>query len=392
MALRTNLQTGAIWETACQADTFFGGTAPNSSSAATFPTVTTRKEEEASVVRKSITRFLRPNDQYLACASVLFKSRAFHEVYAEALDDPEHDGERRRGEPPEKDKPDDNSIRPVVELPRTQYRKPYIPLPPGDRNRGARGSYVTEEDVFSMSISHQFPFAGLAKVQHDDCCPKSFARRSKEQSPPILVGLDIVVFEPFNNRLYSSEDEFLEVFEDQFTPNEWNTGILGATDSHDATESASSMRLKEFYVRWAMKEAYTKAIGVGMGLPFESFEIHLVDGFSIDGSDSASSSSSIWSRIATTERNSHPKAFRGTIEFTTTHQPTECFYFYFLPLSSNSNHPSENAKDGCACVCVGSFSEPHACDDDNNEWKTALDISWTDLEGLVEWHERPQQK
>jgi phosphopantetheinyl transferase len=39
-------------------------------------------------------------------------------------------------------------------------------------------------------------------------------------------------------------------------------------------------KLQEFYLRWAIKEAYTKALGLGMNVEFQSFEMRLME---VDG-------------------------------------------------------------------------------------------------------------
>jgi phosphopantetheine--protein transferase-like protein len=289
--------------------------------------------------------------------------------------------------------------RPVVELPRTEYRKPYIPLPNNWRKDTKHSkenddllNSVKEEDIFSLSVSHQFPYVGLAKIRHEGN-ENVFAIGNtaiRSTIPPPIVGLDIVVFEKFNARIFSSEEEFLEVFRDQFTPNEWKNDIenprLGTITT---TPSSTSMQMREFYVRWAIKEAYTKAIGVGMGLAFSSFEIRL-EGID-EGNKNGLPVASIWSRIQKKSDAIHTtslKCFRGTITFIDKKED-EYFYFYFLPLASTATYPnSDETIDGCACVCVGSFQGTLSMDD-NNEWKNYIDISWTDLEGLVQSHQNP---
>jgi 4'-phosphopantetheinyl transferase len=386
--LRQNIHVG-IWEAACSTDTYLKTTSRS------CPT------REASDVQGNVSRFIKTNDKYLACASMLFKSRFFHEVYNDEIlkdvplkemqkgdDVVSNTGGKRR--------------RPVVELPRTEYRKPYIPLPSNWRNETKPAQQndellnsVKEEDVFSLSVSHQFPFVGLAKIRHEYQGDENiFAIGNtaiRSTIPPPIVGLDIVVFEKFNARLYSSEEEFLDVFRDQFTPNEWKNGIqnpkLGTITT--TPSSSASMQMREFYVRWAIKEAYTKAIGVGMGLAFSSFEIELkgIDEDNKNGLPEAS----IWSRIrknSDTIPTTSPRCFRGTITFVDKKED-DYFYFYFLPLASTTTDSDSNETiDGCACVCVGSF-QGNLSTNENNEWKDHIDISWTDLERLVQSHENP---
>ena len=344
-----------IWENACFAETYLKR--PETSST-----------EESKDVQQRVSRFLKTNDKYMAFVSMLFKSRYFHEVHGNASIE--------------------NRTCPIVELPTTQYRKPYIPLTSGWRNNSNHSA--KEEDVFSFSVSHQFPFVGFARItdQHqtltNNHSKNVFAIGGKTIdgtiSPPI-VGLDIVVFEKINPKLYSSEEEFLEMFRDQFTPNEWENGI------NNAQLGTPTLKMREFYVRWAMKEAYTKAIGVGMGLEFKSFEIHLEG----NGEEKFLPHASIWNQIRKSMRDAiTPVCFRGTIVFANENQ-NENFYFYFLPLVSNAtmNLGSDATPDGCACVCVGSFRRernPSDHDGDDERWKTSVDISWTDLEGLYLSH------
>ncbi len=356
LQLLKNLQTG-IWANACSAETHLKGLEASS-------------PEEATVVRKRVSRFLKTRDKYLAFGSMLLKSQYFHEIYSDNTDS-NSDGEKQA-----------RSVV-LVHLPTTQYRKPYIPLPNGWKQNS--NNSAMEEDVFSFSISHQFPFVGCARIKHDNQSSVTKDSNIASQAirstvPPPIVGLDIVVFEEINSRLYSSEEEFLQVFQDQFTQNEWENGIQ---------QTSPPNRYREFFVRWAMKEAYTKAIGVGMGLDFKSFEIQL------DLSDQeniTSSVSSIWTRVC----NEHEPAavlkatelvcFKGTIVFENKKE-NEYFYFYFLPLISNTTIP--DPTEGCACICVGSFRENHPTErssDDNERWKNSIAISWTSLEELGHSH------
>mmetsp|Transcript_95702 Transcript_95702/g.194503 ORF Transcript_95702/g.194503 Transcript_95702/m.194503 type:complete len:286 (+) Transcript_95702:525-1382(+) len=261
---------------------------------------------------------------------------------------------------------------------------------------------MKEENLFAISISHQFPFVGMAKMVHDDrsrneedednnTLTRTTSKHKTTAQP--TVGLDIVVFEEINPRLYSSDEEFLEVFRDQFTENEWNNGIQnpGFADN-------PSMRLREFYVRWAMKEAYTKAIGVGMGLEFKSFEIQL-RGIDVGDGDNARhgsflASEPVWNRVK--HRNDKdakppsPECFQGKIRYSGDTED-ECVCFYFLPLAPSPAGATPDAvetAEGCACVCVGPFRGMHVAD---NDWRNRVTISWTGLERLVRSHESHEE-
>ena len=92
-------------------------------------------------ISKTVTRFVKPEDRYLALGSLLLKSRAYHQTSRVRNDS-------------ENIKDDDKSKPfPVTELPRTEYRKPYIPID---------GEHKIRHHV--MSVSHQFPYVGLARL------------------------------------------------------------------------------------------------------------------------------------------------------------------------------------------------------------------------------------
>jgi 4'-phosphopantetheinyl transferase len=61
----------------------------------------------------------------------------------------------------------------------------------------------------------------------------------------------------------ATEDEYLATFRKYFTPTEW-TAISGS--------------LETFYTLWTLKEAYAKAIGVGMGYQLNRLDFHLQPG------------------------------------------------------------------------------------------------------------------
>lgn len=208
-------------------------------SAENFLLGVTSTQEEVKSIQHQVLRFLQPKDKYAAWASLLLKSRAFHLVFNTEQTETNHKKElERRG---------------VVCLPRTAYKKPYIPA---SRKEGATPITFEEQDLWPVSISHQHPFVGIVQFSKPV---------NRQRESPLLLGLDIVVFEAYNPRLYSNTEEFLEVFRDYFTPREW--GIIQS--------QPESFRLEEFYMRWSMKEAYTKALGVGMGLDFSALDLVL---------------------------------------------------------------------------------------------------------------------
>jgi 4'-phosphopantetheinyl transferase len=232
---------------------------------------------------------------------------------------------------------------PVVELPRTTLGKPFIPP-------------ISDEQLeYPISVSHQFPFVGIVSPH------------GNVQS--IQLGLDIVVYEAFNRKLYGSVSEFIEVFRDSFTAWEWSR-------INNINSASDDQRLKEFYLRWAIKEAYTKALGVGMSVEFSSFEVRLaaVD----DDSDTAAvgglatllqgSTTSIRYRASVLYYNGDESANRNRAKE---------LDLFFLPLTVNEEGQE---RSGCACICVTALSDHH-----HNE----LNIQWIKFDSLIEWHRNP---
>jgi len=168
-------------------------------------------------------------------------------------------------------------------------------------------AHLREEDIFSFSISHQYPYVGMVQLitstgSENDTDPDVEARTNNDiddshddddvdddtnfkndqqllheiavvpTPSTLIVGMDIVTFDyDINKRLYPNDEDFLNVFRNSFTKNEWEIGI------HHPTLLSLRDRVREFYIRWSMKEAYTKAVGMGLGLEFHTFEIALLE-------------------------------------------------------------------------------------------------------------------
>ena len=232
--------------------------------------------------RKLVTRFVKQTDRFLALSSILLQSRA---LVTEA------------------------GTSPVLLLPRTEHRKPFLPSAPD-----------------SLSISHQYPFAASVQLFHSN-------------QP---VGLDIVVFDPYNPRLYDSVQAFAEVFRSSFSAFEY--------DAIQTSGSDNSI-LEELYLRWAVKEAYTKALGVGLGFDFGSFE----------------------TRMNEVERL-HTIGDTETLEGTITQlggasdRPiSESWTFYFRRL--------DGERQGCLCAAWPSSTG-----------SVDIKVEWTTIEELIDFH------
>jgi phosphopantetheinyl transferase len=318
---------------------------------------------EIEQVQKHVLRFIQVKDKYGSLGSILLKSHAFHVTHHSrstiASSVPCTSGNEAR--------------LPIIALPRTKQNKPYIPI---RMDRQKLGS-IQEENIFPMSISHQFPFVGAARVECEGTDSEFFAPSSSSSTPPSesrrakwrpIIGMDIVAFDKVNSRLYANEQEFINVFQSNFTEWEW-TRIHSKNASH----------FHELYVRWSMKEAYTKALGVGMGISFDSFDMRT----SMDDDD-IDDDRGLWSVICNRPNGisvlgsivHHPRRENSLLPTTT----SETWEFFFLPLP-----PEDGSLDpaplGCACICM---ERP------NNKSSQVLQcqtkVEWTELQSLLQWH------
>jgi 4'-phosphopantetheinyl transferase superfamily len=295
-------------------------------------------------IKHQVTRFLKVPDKYIAWTSILLKSQAFHQTYSHTSNG--------------------TTARPIIELPRTEYKKPYIPSI-------IKHDSFPEVNLHPISISHQFPFVGLARLVVTE-----FSHQPQHRP---LVGLDIVTFDNYNPRLYDSADAFLEVFKMSFT--EWEWTCIHANES--------SMLL-EFYLRWATKEAYTKALGVGMGLSFDSFESHLLGVTDSTGIypwllEQSEGQGNRASSIIGDNHYQQPFHVRGTVVINPVGDAmkSEDCTFYFLPLwdPETGTSPTSTRMMGCACICLvlPTSAKPR-------DAIFHLKTSWQSRDDLVAWH------
>jgi phosphopantetheine--protein transferase-like protein len=242
-----------------------------------------------------------------------------------------------------------------------------------------------------LSISHQFPLVGMSRVitsphHHDQQQHDQQQQEHEQDSCHLLVGLDIVIFDPVNTKLYQTEQEFLNVFRESFTEMEWNCIMV------------ASHPMEEFYVRWAIKEAYTKAKGLGMAIDFASFEVSLEDlETSRHDGERNKPILSLWKYIMKEQQREaakhdvgldgnipNPLHLPATVRFlhpsddSIGQQQNERYSFFFLPLENGA------AAKGCACVCAGSTSSSD--DDAVVSRQIEVKVTWTSLNALMEWH------
>lgn len=319
---------------------------------------------------QDILKFVQSKDRYMALTSTLLKSRAFHEMITIPIESSSSDDIKKNT---------CNRNRPIIGLPRTIHRKPYIPVP----SQNEQGS------LHPLSVSHQFPFVGMVSFKSNGM---SNGNCQLAPQPRLLLGLDIVVFEEVNFNLYYSVDDFCDVFRENFTDSEWAAIVCGGSacpEDIDGSGSKSS-RLKELYVRWAIKEAYTKALGVGMGYNFGSFETDL--------NNVSSGPTSLWKWISSIppcdeflvttgsvrqihnakSNDDHNKQPGNGIQKRDFH---ENWLFFFKPLFiSDSSIPVNSFMQGCCCVCIGPFA------DLGDAERIKLELDWTSLSAMLKWH------
>lgn len=80
----------------------------------------------------------------------------------------------------------------------------------------------------------------------------------------ILMGADLTVIDSDHPE---GVDKFLSYFESSFSSNEWTS--IRYTQMFQGDLAA----MQEFYCRWALKESYVKALGVGLSLNLQSFDM-----------------------------------------------------------------------------------------------------------------------
>lgn len=301
---------------------------------------------------KSIMRYIKEPDRWTAFSSLLLKSIAFH-----------------RHIDPNVTMSIKEKALPVIDLPRTKFNRPYLPQSVADKTSRCvhADEEVKESRDFVMNVSHQFPFICMIQKQIID-----------NISSPLqynMIGCDLVIFEARLNKYSRTVSDFLESFVGCYTPSEWQA----ITKDASLLPRSDDNLLQEFYLRWAMKEAYTKALGLGLNIDLNSFETRLI-GHDVDSTDIEEvwkPNNGIWGSIITRMKNNnngqrqHQFTFVGQviqtrepIASTIGKGPTpesEFWVYTFIPLVEvgvveNSVQSDNTASSGCVCVCGGPFN------------------------------------
>jgi len=357
---------------------------------------------------KSISKIVNVEDKYMALCSLLLKSWIWYKVRKFSNQSNDYmenkcniDWYKRNN----------RSIKlPVVEFPRTVKGKPFIPKYPGKNNKKKwkRNSYFESHPV---SISHQFPYVALANV----CSPSYMSMNSSKLK--VMVGLDIVKFDSFHG--ISSVDEYLNMFRQKFTIWEWEKILMKRDMSinklYKKLSSVSDMprwkknlnrfikqpfsyinkkinnncllgggttrlendKLREFFLRWATKEAYTKAVGLGVNMAFDTFEVRLLG---IDdmhqkicqlNTNNRLLSDGLWNYIVLHNKFILPNNRVPTVllnGFITRYSSCgiikELWKYIYIPLAQGIQEKNERKMscpyNGCACVCFGPIHDRKA--------------------------------
>lgn len=317
-------------------------------------------EDQAAAfkVKEAILRYIKLNDRYVAFTSLLLKSQLYHQTINNnsisstltCRDDASNQDIKIKDRSKSKLKTTTRKPISIAVLPRTEAGKPYIPVPSPVQNDNDNNEDENEKSVslIPFSVSHQYPLVGIAYMDTVD-------RRINDckQADLFILGLDIVMFDGHKAtmHLYSSIDEFLDVFRQSFAPFEWRC-IQNAHDTHTHSHGNTctdddDAKIKEFFIRWAMKEAYTKALGTGMATEFSSFETRL---YRTDGEELYS----LWNTVLVHEdQNQTYIHLKADIAYCANNRK-EHWDFIFKPFYRKNLQDRLGLDDivGCACICV----------------------------------------
>ena len=203
-----------------------------------------------------ILQYIQHKDRFIQLSSVLLKSYAYYyHCHSRLLSSSSSSSSSSQSHL--------QRLRPILILPRTMYHQPYIP------ERNVTPTETLHTSLFS--ISHQYPVVGLVQPP-----PHPFQQQSSVSCAAAMVGLDIVLFDAhYSSKLYQNRMEYLQVYEEYFTQYEWNDCIMMTNNRRHSNDKDDMEVLQEFYIQWSIKEAYTKALGVGMNMDFASFETNI---------------------------------------------------------------------------------------------------------------------
>lgn len=119
----------------------------------------------------------------------------------------------------------------------------------------------------AFNITHDNAVIALA------CCDPTMSSYQAE-SDELLVGIDVMKVSLPSKR--ETLTGFIEMFREQLTPLEQSSlGLSSPTftsSSHPPQTPTPAEILDRFFQIWVLKEAYTKALGLGLGFDFQRIE------------------------------------------------------------------------------------------------------------------------
>ncbi len=329
-------------------------------------------QEKKESLAQSILRHLQQKDKITQLTSTLLKSWLYH-FYSKLYHgfftlDQNHDRSFMNMKNP-------SSCSPIVVLSRTKYKKPYIELEIESyldlmKNKiNKHGNSHTSETktllTLPFSVSHQYPITAISfiSIEPNYLFSSQIITNNKNLHLLPLIGIDVVTFDSKQKRK-TTTDEYLSCFKSSFTPWEWqqiqiiiNNNYNHTTETNHIIMNNDREKFISFFLRWAMKEAYTKALGVGLGKEFNSFETHLI-GFDVhqEESNDDDGNHKLWDVILRKSKSNckgiayFPAYLYDINNMNQRVKRDDSWSFYFLPiLSSNS---STDSDIGCLCVCV----------------------------------------
>ena len=285
-------------------------------------TTSQQQQSHCDTMKNSILQYHINTDKWVGFTSTLLKSLAYHRSIIDHRYDKlvRHDNQNDIVQQSQQQQ--SYSALPIVDLPRTKYNRPYLPrvtynssmsnnassssLYHNNNNNSSSRGGVDENFNSCMNITHQYPFICMIQQQQRQHQQQrrrknqSIANNDKTPSSQLVVGVDVVTFHINLNTYTPTVRDFLNSLLHCFTTWEWNR-IINTTTKKQQRNSATTTTttnndnshqqqqrqqqrsdtssIYEFYLRWAMKEAYTKALGLGMEINFNEVEIRL---FGID--------------------------------------------------------------------------------------------------------------